>query len=353
MIKLGFIGCGWIIEKAYLPCIDENKNFIVKSFFDSNIKNAERTRDFIGSGDVFCDIKQFLLSDIDAVIIATPNNTHSYYTNLVIKAKKHVLCEKPVSLLEKDVAYSLKLANDNNVVFLPSFANRFREDIVCLNGIISKIGKINYINALWKRKAGIPRPGTWITNKKMAGGGVLIDLGSHLFDIVLMYIDNVFIRNINNKFLLSQKPLNNSAQWKTSNDISRYTLNVETGTMGDVFLNDDVHLSYELNWDSDVEEDITEFQFFGSEGTICLNTLFGFSNNFNRNFSKLSCQLINGDKYDELFELGAPSTYKAFDSLLNYFYDAIKTRTYDYLKPDDCIDVVKLIEKIYNSNNII
>ena len=41
----------------------------------------------------FLNIKSFLSLPLDDVIIATPNNTHTYYTNMALNAGKHVLCE--------------------------------------------------------------------------------------------------------------------------------------------------------------------------------------------------------------------------------------------------------------------
>jgi predicted dehydrogenase len=49
----------------------------------------------------------------------------------------------------------------------------------------SDIGRIYHARASWRRRSGIPGIGSWFTNRTMAGGGPMIDLGSHVLDIVL------------------------------------------------------------------------------------------------------------------------------------------------------------------------
>ena len=66
--------------------------------------------------------------------------------------------------------------------------DRFRNDVKKFNEIVTLIGEIKEIEVSWTRKTGIPRPGTWITNKPAAGGRVLIDIGTHVIDIGLMFL---------------------------------------------------------------------------------------------------------------------------------------------------------------------
>jgi predicted dehydrogenase len=46
-----------------------------------------------------------------------------------------------------------------------------------------ELGEIYHARAFWLRRAGIPRIGSWFTQKKFAGGGCLYDIGSHCLDL--------------------------------------------------------------------------------------------------------------------------------------------------------------------------
>jgi predicted dehydrogenase len=67
------------------------------------------------------------------------------------------------------------------------FNYRFRDDARWLKGLQEggRLGEIYYARAGWLRCAGIPGAGGWFTNKGLAGGGPLIDLGVHVLDLTL------------------------------------------------------------------------------------------------------------------------------------------------------------------------
>ena len=51
-------------------------------------------------------------------------------------------------------------------------------------------GEIYHAKAIWSRRAGIPKLGTWFGNKELAGGGCLYDIGVHLLDLCLYVLGN-------------------------------------------------------------------------------------------------------------------------------------------------------------------
>jgi len=196
MALLGIIGCGWIAEKAYLPLIAKMNDVDVSAIFDIDYHKALEIQKKYRVPSMFDNFDCFLSQPLDAVIIATPNNTHTYYTNMALNAGKHVLCEKPVALFKNDIESTIVTAQTANKIFLPAFVNRFRKDIGKFSELVSLIGDVKEIEVNWIRKSGIPRPGTWITNKAAAGGGVLIDIGTHVIDIGLSFLSDKRIKSV-------------------------------------------------------------------------------------------------------------------------------------------------------------
>ncbi len=68
-----------------------------------------------------------------------------------------------------------------------AFNHRRRGDIAALKRVIDDggIGRPYYAKAVWLRRSGIPSLGSWFTNREMAGGGPLSDIGVHVIDYAL------------------------------------------------------------------------------------------------------------------------------------------------------------------------
>ena len=133
MSKLGIIGCGWIVEKAYLPLIAKMNDVDISAVFDIDYHKAHKLQDKYCIPNIFDNIDCFLSSPLDAVIVATPNNTHTYYSDMALNAGKHVLCEKPVAFSKNDIESTTLMDHEqssgrwrsNNRYWHPCYRHRF------------------------------------------------------------------------------------------------------------------------------------------------------------------------------------------------------------------------------------
>lgn len=125
--------------------------------------------------------------DIDAVIIALPNHLHAPVTLEALKARKHVLVEKPMATNAKDAAKMIEAAKLMKRTLMVAQNFRFNRYTQLAKQIIDRgdLGELYHIRCFWLRRAGIPRIGSWFTQKKQAGGGCIYDLGVHLLDTCL------------------------------------------------------------------------------------------------------------------------------------------------------------------------
>ncbi len=127
-----------------------------------------------------------LLDDpkVDIVLIATPNHLHKDIAIRAMRAGKHVICEKPVTLCAKDLEDIIAVAKECNRIFTVHQNRRWDEDFLMVKKVHEDqtIGKLYRIESRVMGSQGIP--GDWRTKREF-GGGMLLDWGIHLADQLL------------------------------------------------------------------------------------------------------------------------------------------------------------------------
>ena len=123
----------------------------------------------------------FSRKDIDAVYIATPNNTHVDLAMAGIDAGKHVMVEKPLGASFDDALRLLPLVSRNETIAV-AFKKRYGVGIKHLkNAMAEEKDAPVCVDVKWYN----PYPGmNWRCQHHVSGGGVLVDLGSHVFDLL-------------------------------------------------------------------------------------------------------------------------------------------------------------------------
>ena len=114
--------------------------------------------------------------DIDAVYIALPNSMHAEYTIRAAKAAKHVLCEKPMATTVRDsesMINACKAANKKLMI-----AYRCHYEPMNLKAVeLIRSGALGTIQAIESANGFVEKAGEWRLNRKLAGGGPLMDVG--------------------------------------------------------------------------------------------------------------------------------------------------------------------------------
>ena len=174
-----------IINDFYPDAPNVNVETILVSKNNSN-EDMSRLKSRYGFNKVTQNLDEIINDKaIDAVYIGTPNNLHCEQAKRCIEARKHVLCDKPIStsLLEADTM--LKTANEAGIIANMVFEYRFIPAISKIKEIIDSgiLGEIIQFRALYLHGSYIEeRPKTWRLMKNT--GGALVDLAPHLFDLV-------------------------------------------------------------------------------------------------------------------------------------------------------------------------
>lgn len=114
--KVGIVGCG-SIARRFVPEADFVNGIEIIGAYDSDHNNL---KDYISLHNLPNAYNSFneLLSDVNAVYIATPHLSHYEYCKQALLAKKHVLCEIPLVLEEEQASELYALAETQGVVLM-------------------------------------------------------------------------------------------------------------------------------------------------------------------------------------------------------------------------------------------
>lgn len=126
-------------------------------------------------------------SNVEAVIIVTPTNTHAHYIKLSAKSKRAIFCEKPVAIDLKETEEAMKLVEDMNVPFQIGFQRRYDPSYSRAKRLIEegKLGKLEQFSSLTRDPA--PPSIEYLRRS----GGIFVDMAIHDFDIARFLIGEV------------------------------------------------------------------------------------------------------------------------------------------------------------------
>ena len=122
------------------------------------------------------------LSDpkVDAVVIVTPTSFHVEIAIAAAKAKKHILCEKPMAMNVEECEQIIAAAEENNVALQIGFMRRFDEGFIQAKEVVDSgaIGDVVMVRSN-TRGPSVPRP--WMYDLKKSNGP-LAEVSSHDID---------------------------------------------------------------------------------------------------------------------------------------------------------------------------
>ena len=181
--KTGYciVGLGRISIDHFMPATKASSNAKVTALVSGHRDKAERMAAQYGipASGIYSYENYDAIADnpnIDAVYIALPNSMHAEYTIRAAKAGKHVLCEKPMSTSVADARAMIAACQRAKKKLM--IAYRCHLEPVNLRAVQlireGRLGKVQAIESTFGFNIG---PNEWRTNRKLAGGGPLMDVG--------------------------------------------------------------------------------------------------------------------------------------------------------------------------------
>ncbi len=183
-INIAIIGCGYIAD-YHARGLQELANVEIVIAVDIQIEAAKKFASSYNIKEVETDAMNILhRDDIDAVILGVPNKYHAPYALEFLKNGKDVFLEKPMAMNSGEGKEIIKVSGECKQLVMVGHMWRFDTEVNHIKQLIGsgKLGKI-----IKTKGYGIHEnwgPSGWFTQKELAGGGALADMGVHAIDTV-------------------------------------------------------------------------------------------------------------------------------------------------------------------------
>lgn len=132
--------------------------------------------------DFYPSVEEALSVPSDAVVVCSANSDHRAMVIEAAKAKKHIMCEKPISTTVEDAQAMIDACKDNGVKLMTAFPCRFIPAAIRAKAIIDE-GRLGKIIAVRGTNHG-SMPGGWFIEKDKSGGGAVMDHTVHVADLI-------------------------------------------------------------------------------------------------------------------------------------------------------------------------
>lgn len=181
MKKLGIVGAG-AIAQAYLTVLKDCDFARIVAVADPRAEAAGAAAEMAGARAYASH--EAMGNTLDAVIVATPPATHPSIACHFLKAGVPVLCEKPLAINPAGADAILAAARASGTPFAMASKFRHSEDVIRLRSIVASglLGDVRLIENAFA--APVDMAQRWNSDPAVAGGGVLMDNGTHSVDIV-------------------------------------------------------------------------------------------------------------------------------------------------------------------------
>jgi predicted dehydrogenase len=191
MIKLAVIGCGAVTEIFHLPAIALSGRMKATMLVDKSLPRALHIAEQVGAISAVDDYRK-IIGKVDAAIVAVPNYLHHSVTMDLLENGIHVLVEKPMAMNSEQCEQMISTAASSGAILAVSLMRRFKYSSQFVKQVLNSrlLGEIRSFDFREGVNFGWPVASDFMFRKEYSGGGVLIDIGVHVIDLLLWWLGN-------------------------------------------------------------------------------------------------------------------------------------------------------------------
>ncbi len=339
-IQVAMVGLGTISGRLRdAVCVCENMQ--LAAICHHNADRIAQVSAQWGIKKTFTDYAELLMeSEIDAVILATPNNLHAPMTIAALNAGKHVFCEKPPAISAEEALRVKECAESTGKLVMYGFMFRFSEK----HNLIKRLCDEGMFGDIYYAKAGIIRrygdPGGWFSDRARSGGGSLIDLGSHIIDLSVRLMGDLEPVSVFSRSFCNTENLKNIRATEHYQALSLGTVNdVEEHDVVLVNFTNGACLIAETSTKSHIKEERMNLELLGSRGGVTVDPEIE----------------IHTVQHDLLVDIKPQINCSQFDyqgainAEMRHFADCMQNGTKCISSVDEGLKLMKIISAAYRS----
>jgi predicted dehydrogenase len=322
-VGIALVGAGNIAQSIHLPILTKLSNVSVLAVCDKNLSKAKAVAEKFGIPHACKSIDELAQIDgIKAVDICTSTDAHLEATIACIENDFHVLVEKPLARSSHEATLINTAAKKQNVKLMVGMNHRFRTDTVMLKNYIEQgqLGSIYYVKCGWLK----PRSSDakWIAQAEKSGGGVLIDLGVVMIDMLLHVFGYKEVRSVNASMYYHTT--------RSVEDVVVATINFADGSVA----------SLELSWSLMRPDDLYYCNVYGKKGSAYINP-FKVIKQESEGFSTYTMDSSTRSKLTQYT--------KSYEAEIKHFVNAVLDLIPITSTADEAVTRMKVIEAMYAS----
>ncbi len=264
-VSVGVVGTSWWADAMYLPALQDHPYGKVTAICGRNPERAQMMADRWNIPRVYTDYRAMIKNgDIQAIIVATNNNSHYPISMAALDAGLHVLCEKPLALDYAHAREMAELAEKRGVKHMVPFTYRFMPAARYLKELVDGgyIGKPYHLNLRYYTGYGRGDQYDMRFDVGVSGPGSIADIGSHFLYIAQYFFGEITAVNCQLGYMLPRAPLNpEDKPYEQSDETAIVMLTFANSAQGVI------HAST-LCYEGTSFGQTHHWEFHGSEGTL-------------------------------------------------------------------------------------
>lgn len=185
-IRVGIAGFG-VVGKRRRRFIDERSDMEVVSVCDISFKESGTMEDGLAYHP---DYKTLLQDEFDALFVCLPNYLAPEVVIAGLNQGLHVFCEKPPGRTLQDIVDVIRCERSHPELKLKyGFNHRYHESIQEARTLINsgQLGPVLNLRGVYGKSKIISFESSWRTKRDLAGGGILLDQGIHMVDMMRLF----------------------------------------------------------------------------------------------------------------------------------------------------------------------
>jgi scyllo-inositol 2-dehydrogenase (NADP+) len=185
-LQVGIVGTGWVATERHIPAFKQDSRATISAILGREPGGTAATARRFRIPRSFTSLEEFLAEPLDVVSVCTPPGSHASLVEAAVRAGKHVLVEKPMTLTSGEGRALEALASSAGVVLSPAHNFLFSRSIERASSLLSsgEAGNIHWAMGLllssWKRR--LP---TWFDDLP---GGLFFDEAPHFLYLMRYFL---------------------------------------------------------------------------------------------------------------------------------------------------------------------